>query len=457
MCTLAISFKGNPVELFQIYCFNNISKLKSSDHLNIQSIYFCSCCLSSLNDSSVEDNCYSLIMTAGKSENLKMLEPGKPPPAKKARKERNRGKLAESMSSTENMEQHIWKEFPEDLFEAVIARLPIATFFRFRSVCRKWNLLLTSQSFSQQCSEVPQSQPWFYTITHENVNTGAMFDPSLKKWHHPTVPALPTKLIVLPVASAGGLVCFLDIGHRSFYVCNPLTRSFRELPARSVKVWSRVAVGMTVNGKSVSGGYKILWVGCDGEYEVYDSLQNCWTRPGSMPSNIKLPLALNFRSQAVSIDGTLYFMRSDPDGIVSYDMDSRIWKQFLIPSPVHLSDHTLAESAGRIMLVGLLTKNAATCVCIWELQKMTLLWKEVDRMPNIWCLDFYGKHVRMTCLGNKGLLMLSLRSRQMNRLVTYDLASREWLKVPGCVLPRGRKRQWIACGTAFHPCLTAFA
>ncbi|PQQ07023.1 hypothetical protein Pyn_25975 [Prunus yedoensis var. nudiflora] len=23
---------------------------------------------------------------------------------------------------------------------------------------------------------------------------------------------------------------------------------------------------------------------------------------------------------------------------------------------------------------------------------MTLLWKEVDRMPNIWCLEFYGKH-----------------------------------------------------------------
>lgn len=386
-----------------------------------------------------------------------MLEPGKPPPAKKVRKERNRGKLTDSTSSTENMEQHIWKEFPEDLFEAVIARLPAATFFRFRSVCRKWNSLLASQSFSQQCAEVPQSQPWFYTITHENLNTGAMYDPSLKKWHHPTVPALPTKLIVLPVASVGGLVCFLDIGHRSFYVCNPLTRSFRELPARSFKVWSRIAVGMTLNGNSIGGGYRILWVGCDGEYEVYDSIHNHWTRPGSMPSNIKLPLALNFRSQAVSTDGTLYFMRSDPDGIVSYDMDSGIWKQFLIPSPKHLSDHTLAESAGRIMLVGLLTKNAATCVCIWELQKMTLLWKEVDRMPNIWCLDFYGKHIRMTCLGNKGLLMLSLRSRQMNRLVTYDLTSREWLKVPGCVLPRGRKRQWIACGTAFHPCLTAIA
>ncbi|PPD81795.1 hypothetical protein GOBAR_DD21270 [Gossypium barbadense] len=289
------------------------------------------------------------------------------------------------------------------------------------------------------------------------MNVGAMYDPSTKKWHHPTISFLPAKMIALPVASVGGLVCFLDIGHRNFYVCNPLTQSFKELPARSVKVWSRVAVGMTLNGNSTDEGYKILWVGCDGEYEVYDSVKNSWSRPGSMPSNIKLPLSLNFRSQAISIDSTLYFMQSDPEGIVSYNMVSGVWKQFIIPAPIHLSDHTLAECEGRIMLVGLLTKNAATCVCIWELQKMTLLWKEVDRMPNIWCLEFYGKHVRMSCLGNKGLFMLSLRSRQMNRLVTYNVMSREWMKVPGCVLPRGRKRQWIACGTAFHPCLTATA
>ncbi|KAL1550463.1 F-box only protein 6 [Salvia divinorum] len=390
------------------------------------------CFLNLERSSSLEDSCCNIIMTAGKSENLKMLEPGKPPPSKKARKERSRGKATAAACSNEIMEDHIWKDFPEDLFEAVVARLPIATFFRFRSVCRKWDSLLTSHSFSQQCAQVMHAKSWFYTITHENVNTGAMYDPSLKKWHHPTVPALPTKLIVLPVASAGGLICFLDIGHRSFSVCNPLTRSFKELPARSVKVWSRVAVGMLLHGSSASSGYKILWVGCEGDYEVFDSAENSWIRPGIMPSSIKLPLALNFRSQAVSVDGTLYFMRSDPDGLLSYEMENGIWKQYVIPLPPHLSDHTLAESGGRIMLVGLLTKNAATCVCIWELQKMTLLWKEVDRMPNIW-------------------------SRQMNRLVTYDLYSREWLKVPGCVLPHSRKRQWIACGTAFHPCLTAVA
>ncbi|XP_071690888.1 F-box only protein 6-like [Rutidosis leptorrhynchoides] len=410
--------------------------------------------LLNLEDNPSEDDCYNFMMRAGK---FKMLELGKAPPAKRARKDRTRGKLTETSNSTANMEPEIWKDLPEDLYEAVIARLPVATFFRFRSVCQKWNSLLTSNSFSFQCSQVPRSQPWFYTRTHENVNTGALYDPVSRKWHHPTVPAVPTKMIILPVASAGGLVCFLDIGHRSFYVCNPLTRSFKELQARSVKVWSRVAVGMTINEKSGSGAYQIMWVGSDGEYEVYDSTKSTWTCPGVMPACIKLPLSLNFRSQPVTVDQSMYFLRSDPDGIVSYNMETGTWKQFTVPAPAHLSDHTLAECGGRIMLVGLITKNAATCVCIWELQKMTLLWKEVDRMPNIWCLEFYGKHIKMSCLGNTGLLMLSLRSKMMNRLVTYDILRKEWLKVPNCVLPHSRKRQWIACGTAFYPCLTAKA
>ncbi|XP_023004120.1 F-box only protein 6 [Cucurbita maxima] len=411
-------------------------------------------CFKDIDDNSADDF-YGLVIAAGRSGNCRMTEACVLPPVKKPRKERNRGKLSGSAAATEAMDEEMWKDFPEDLFEAVIARLPIATFFRFRAVCQKWNSLLNSETFALYRAQVPQTTPWFYTITHDMVSSGAIYDPSSNKWYHPSISSQPVRLLVLPVASAGGLVCLLDFSHKNFFVCNPLTRSFKELPARSVELWSRVAVGMTLNGSSASGGYKILCLGCDGEYEVYDSIENSWTHPRSMPSTIKLPLTLKHRSQAVSIDNFVYFMRSDPEGIMSYNMVTGIWNEFIVPSPRHLTDHTLADFGGRLMLVGLLTKNAATCVCIWELQKMTLLWKEVDRMPNIWCLEFYGKHVRMNCLGNKGLLMLSLRSRQMNRLVTYDVTSKEWLKVP--VLPRGRKRQWITSGTAFYPCPTAVA
>ncbi|CAN6464693.1 unnamed protein product [Victoria cruziana] len=403
-------------------------------------------CFIGLDSGSNSEGRYKMI----KGMKPEIMKPGeaKCPPSKKARREKNHQII---------MNENIWKEFPEDLLEVVIARLPVSTFFRFRSVCRKWNSLLSSNSFSQQCAQVQQPCPWFYTITHENTNSGAMYNPSLKKWHHPPMPAFPAKGIVLPVTSAGGLVCFLDIGHRNFFVCNPLTRAFKALPSRSVRDWSRLAVGMTLTAGSTESGYEIVWLETSGDYEVYDSVSNSWTRPGNLPSCVQLPLDLNFRSQTVSVGRVLYFMRSNPDGLVTYNMESHVWRQFSIPLPPHSNDHTLAECNSRIMLVGLLTKNAATCVCIWELQKMTLLWKEVDRMPNMMCLEFYGKQVRMTSLGNKNLLLLSLRSKQMNRLVLYDMSSKKWTKVPGCMLPRGRKRQWIACGTSFVPCITAAA
>lgn len=403
-------------------------------------------CFLHLENNPSEDGCYDLVMKTKKS---KLLET----PSKSTRKERKR---TENSGSNETMEE-IWRYFPEDLYEAVIARLPIATFFRFRSVCQNWNSLLNSKSFTLQCAQFLPSQPWFYTITHENINSGAMYDPVSRKWHHPVVPKIPTKMIILPVASAGGLLCFLDIGHRNFYVCNPLTSSFKELPARSAKIWSRIAVGMILNEKSASRDYKIIWVATNGEYEVYDSIINSWTRIGIMPDCIQLPLSLNYSLQIVAANGLMYFLRSDPDGIVSFDIEFRVWKQYLVPAPPHSRDHALAECDGRMMLVGLVTKNAATCVSVWELQKMTLLWKEVDRMPNVMCLEFYGKHVKLSCLGNKGLIMLSIESKMMNRLVTYDLLKKQWLKVPVCVPTHRRKQLWIACGTAFHPSLTAIA
>ncbi|KAI3812413.1 hypothetical protein L1987_17121 [Smallanthus sonchifolius] len=377
--------------------------------------------------------------------------------AKKSRKSQRKQTRTEDSGSNESLKEEIWRHFPEELYETVIARLPIATVFRFRCVCQNWNSMLKSNTFTLQCAQFIPPQPWFYIITHEKVNAGAMYDPVSTKWHYLLIPKMPTEKIILPVASAGGLLCFRDDGLRSFYVCNPLTNSFKELPTRSARIWSRVAIGIIFNKKSNIGGYQIMLVASNGEYEVYDSIINRWTCVGSLPDCINLPILLNVSSQIVAANRLMYFLRSDPHGIVSFDMESRVWEQYLVPPPPHSRDHALVECGGRIMMMGLVTKNAASCVSVWELQKMTLLWKEVDRMPNVMSLEFYGKHVTLSCLGNSGLIMLSLESETMNRLVTYDIMKKEWLKVPDCVPPHRPTQLRIAIGTAFQPSLTAVA
>lgn len=391
---------------------------------------------------------------------------------KRLRKDKESNLKSESILQkpiqSKSMEVEIWGNLPEDLFEPVLARLPVAAIYRFHSVCSRWRGILTSKTFYEQFQGVPRSYPWFYTVTHTH---SAMYDPSAEKWHRSTIPFLSEngnqnqiksivsgKGIVFPVASDGGLVCFLNLNHTHIYTCNPLTSSYRELPPPTkVPLWSRVSVVMV----SSTDGYKIMWLSCTGKYEIYESSENKWAHPIPVPPNITIPLALNFRSKAVSLGKTLYFMRGQPDGILTYDMNTGMWKQYAIPLPMSFRDCMLAESQGRILLVGLLTKNCANCVGVWELQRMTLLWKEVDRMPSELCLEFYGNSLRMNCMGNHGgLVFLSLKSRQVNRLLCYDVAMREWRNVPVRVNEFSGttdKGPWISCGTAFDPCPGAIA
>ncbi|CAM8988440.1 unnamed protein product [Rhodiola kirilowii] len=382
-----------------------------------------------------------------RSESFKMLDPCHPPTAKKIRRIACGPAYCSQM-----MDEVIWKEFPDDLFEAVLARLPVASFFRFRSVCLKWNSLLTSNSFSQQCDELEPSQPWLYTVINGNARP-TLYDPCSKKWHH-LAPPQPANWF--PAASAGGLVCFLDVSRRGFKVMNPLTHSSKKLPARSARasLSSRIIIGMTSNGKSSNEGYKILWLSSsDGKFEVYDSERGSWSCRVSMDLSIRRPLCLKFKSRTISIGDTIYFLRSRPHGLVSYDMASGAWQESIIPAPPYLAtmECSLAECRGRIMLVGVL--KTVTCVCVWELQKMTLLWKEVDRMPNIWCLEFNTNPMRMSCLSNKGILLLSLKSRQTSMQVMYNLMSREWTKDP---CGHGEQQHCIIkSATSFQPRPTA--
>jgi hypothetical protein len=353
-------------------------------------------------------------------------------------------KLPSVSNMTEVIEPKIWETFPEDLLEHVLARLPIATIICLRSVCQQWNNLITSQSFSQQCVQVSQANPWFYINSENNYKDIAMYDPFLKRCYYPNKFGIPA----FPVSSAGGLVCFFGSFDRRLYVCNPLTQCLKELPARSIK--RRCHSGMTMNG---IGGYKVLCLDYySREYEIYDSVTKYWGHLRKLPKSIMDPVySFNW---PVSIDDTLYFIHFGPDrGIVSYNMSTGVWTQHLIQAPLHSSYLALAESGGQIMLVGLVTENDVTCVCIWEVQKVTFLLKEVDRRQ---FSEFQGRPVRLTCLGNKGLLLCYLRSPNMYHMVTYNVATRKWAKV---CLPYGRKpheeNHVYMRGIAFQPCLTA--
>jgi hypothetical protein len=95
-----------------------------------------------------------LIITAKKSGIFCSIEPIF---TKKPQRDSNIGKSSRLSSITEDMKPQIWENFPKDIFEVVLARLPLATIFRFRIVCRQWHNLLSSQSFYWHFTQVLQA------------------------------------------------------------------------------------------------------------------------------------------------------------------------------------------------------------------------------------------------------------------------------------------------------------
>ncbi|XP_047309791.1 F-box only protein 6-like [Impatiens glandulifera] len=345
------------------------------------------------------------------------------------------------MCSSNEMLSKIWEKFPEDLFEVVGERLPIVTVFRFLSVSKKWNSMLTSHSFRERYAKLPITQPWFYTITDNNVNTAAMYDPSSNKWYRSKLHSFRKKLVIFPLASIGGIVFLTDNNYTRFFVGNPLTQTLKELPAWSNMGWPGVVAGMWMNGKSLAEGYKILCFSCYGQYIIFDSIDNTWYKSGVMPVSITLPLILNMHSQAIFVDGCLYFMCSIPE----------------VPDPYTFFAHRfIVECGGRIMLVGSKVNDIKSCasVSIWELEKITSQWKEVDKMPSEWCMELYRKNTNMMGVGNKDLIWIWFRFKKLNMLVTYDVSKKEWLQVSRSTLPRGLAHQRIGCGITFYPCIT---
>lgn len=343
------------------------------------------------------------------------------------------------------------KGLPDHLVEAVLQRLPLAPICRFRAVCKDWNSLLASNRFCHQLARIP----WIYTVVYRKENSGALYDPVERNWYRYIIPPLHGKE-VLPLASAGSLICVCDADERRLWVANPFKDSVRPLPHAPSLCWPFVKVGMTVNGDNIGSGYKIVSLGAGGSYVVYDSLQNDWVSRGTLPLAF-LPLSFIPGSKAVSIGSRVYFLRLKPEGLIYYDMANDVWEQLDVQLPSCLSCYLLAEGEGKLLLLAA-TSGRICHLQVFELQN--LRWRTVSCTPANFCGEFYKSNVRMKGISNQKLIMVSLNSEILTRIYTYNVLERKWYR--DVLLPPGMEEimtgeQKILLGAAFDGSLTASA
>lgn len=144
------------------------------------------------------------------------------------------------------MDPQIWGNLPVHILESILAWLPVSTLLKLRCVCKRFNNILHSPTLKATLRRInPRSVPAWYLFRGEGRQCAA-FNPEADSWCNlPLQSFLPSSATGNQVvAAAGGLLCVRQ-GERMI-VCNPLSKSWRELPPRQ-NTWKFPIVGMVMD------------------------------------------------------------------------------------------------------------------------------------------------------------------------------------------------------------------
>lgn len=416
---------------------------------------------------------------------------------------------SEKPSSTQATEMVLGKEgdenssegsdmvkLPEEIVMRVLARLPVAQLFRARAVCKQWNILTLTPEFLEVSREmlVPQysyfpviaSRAQYHTpsvgrhiesrsegnrnrSTFVNVFFG--YNHSLKKWQRlPPLDFLPQEARV-PVASSKGLVCFR--GDASLFLCNPVVRTWKELPLITYKWPPSVSAHIVVDRSTDS--YKVIIAGkirhnfvtdMVRSVAVYESKTNAWRVVGAQhPLNV-----FSYGPTAAVCGNSLYceaICSRGELGVMMYDIENEVWDNDLHEiSRDDRGDYQLTqvvECGGSIyMVLGRGFGGIVTLVYILKLESETLegtrrrgdgnargeklekVWRQVTRLTENFLEDlrdvWFGEDdAAVACVGHGSQICIVAGT---SLLLVYDVNLDVWSKGPSLSQAFGPSEDW---------------
>ena len=359
-------------------------------------------------------------------------------------------------ASTSRGDDRPLPRLPEPILHMVLARLPVPSFLRMRAVCKDWWHLMYATSFLELCAKAQSERSCFVFSERGKMvanGEGAIYIPSSNKWLKISLSFLPCNLKEpVLVTGGGGLLCFVCNKSESdsvIVVCNPVTKSWRELPPLDVEdpedfMWYLAMVSIIVDEHSNS--YKVILVSqtslepynASWRTLVYSSLTKDWSRPQSHYLGADVHNDTCSIWTPVECNGVLY-ENFVTEYVWMYDIARGTWRFVELPTP---SDH--AEEKGLVEIHGHLFRILQTeygdvkSIQIWELNPNDLKCLSVEFMPAGLAATFLD--VSFTVLGihttarNDALCFLSLKGQSA---LLYDLTRRSWNWMPKFPLFKG--------------------
>lgn len=252
-------------------------------------------------------------------------------------------------------------DFLDDVLPNLLSRLPLQSLLRSKSVCKQWSSLIQNPIFMKLHSDQSSSHIYIferddiyldghlhlYPINREQVTSRI------------TTNALPHSHA--RVAHCYGLLCFHTHVNKTFYVCNPSTKSQIELPKSSC-FSSTFGLGFNSSTNTYAVVQISYWEGC----HVFTLGASSWKQIDSRPANF------NFYGESFFFNDVLHW--NGHGMIISFDLKTEMFG--VIPYP----DNRVGFFRGLHELDG--------CLCI-----ISGLVAANQNMFDFWLLKDYNNHV----------------------------------------------------------------
>lgn len=361
----------------------------------------------------------------------------------------------------------------EDLFEKVLSWLPTSTFFRLTSVSKRWRSVSDSASFKLACSQVPSRSPWFFMVS-PNLHQSVIYDSAESSWkrlnNHPSLLLEDSNQSCMPVAASGGLICYRKLSG-NFVVCNPLTKSYMELPPLHITPHNQSLNAIVMSASFNS--YKIVLI--HGEllnlsFKVYDSISGGWEDESvlrrkvddddnssveydSTDGNVVYFLSKagyvvassmqlerspskQYSSVIAKKDGReiVYFLSSSGT-VVACNLTNKCFSEYPRLLPVFCEySIDLVECNGEMLVVLLSEFLETQSLRVWKYDEANKCWIQIAMMPPAMSHEWYGKKADINCVGAGDRIFICLNSHDLCTYILYDLASNTWVELPKCCL-----------------------
>ncbi|XP_058083567.1 F-box protein At5g49610 [Magnolia sinica] len=284
--------------------------------------------------------------------------------------------------------------FPDDVILQILARLPVKSLFRFKSVCKFWCRLPGEKFFIQLYNEISSKNSMVLVEIRKcslsGVSNFVCVDRS-SCYSEFSLGFLNDRVKVR--ASCNGLLCCTSVPNRSiYYVCNPMTRECRMLPRSRERPVSRYHPDneATLVGLAADQSARKFNVVLAGFYrpfgrrpldclicQVFDSETNAWKR---FASSCHDEFTHMNRNQAVFACGSIHWLTYACLYVLVLDLGNEVWRKIRLPDEIANGPSTrvyLLELEGKVSVIQI----SGVWMSIWVLVDYEREeWAIVDRV-----------------------------------------------------------------------------